>query len=278
MSHEHERGPFDRGLAEDLRVWKQQLLGRRRLLKWVAYGGALIACGEEGASDPEGGSGNTNTSTTSASSGSCPNQIPAETAGPYPGDGTNGPNVLTIDGVVRSDIRTSIGSASGVAGGVPVTLRMTVRSLSCTPLQDYVVYIWQCDREGRYSMYSAGAENENYLRGVQQTDENGVVEFVTVFPACYPGRWPHIHFEIYTGLSEATVGRNAAATSQLAFPKAECDEVFTTTGYQASVANLAALTLQTDGVFRDGVDLQLPAITGNATDGYAATLEVTINA
>ncbi|MEY4546808.1 MAG: hypothetical protein RL685_3003 [Pseudomonadota bacterium] len=275
MSHEHERGPFERGLAEDLRVWKQQRLGRRRLLKWVAYGGALIACGEEDGSDPEGSSGNTNTS-----SGSCPDEIPSETAGPYPGDGTNanGTNVLTIDGVLRSDIRTSIGSASGVAGGVPVTVRMTVRSLSCTPLQDYVVYIWQCDREGRYSMYSAGAENENYLRGVQQTDENGVVEFVTVFPACYPGRWPHIHFEIYTGMSQATVGSNAVATSQLAFPKATCDEVFTTTGYQASVGNLAALTLQTDGVFRDGVDKQLPAITGNATDGYSATLDVTIDA
>lgn len=277
MSHEHERGPLDRGLAEDLRVWKQQLLGRRRLLKWVAYGGALIACGDDGSSDPEGGNGNTNTA---ESNGNCPNQIPSETAGPYPGDGTNanGTNVLTIDGVVRSDIRTSVGTASGVAGGVPVTVRLTVRSLSCTPLQDYAVYIWQCDREGRYSMYSAGAENENYLRGVQQTDENGVVEFVTVFPACYPGRWPHIHFEIYTGLSEATVGNNAAATSQLAFPEATCDEVFATPGYEASPASLAALSLATDNVFRDGVDLQLAAMTGNVTDGYVATLDVTINA
>ena len=127
MSHEHERGPLDRGLAEDLRVWKLQLMGRRRLLKWVAYGGALIACGDDGSSDPEGSDGNENT----ASSGSCPDQIPAETEGPYPGDGTNGPNVLSIAGVVRSDIRSSIGNASGVAGGVPVTVRLTVRSLSC---------------------------------------------------------------------------------------------------------------------------------------------------
>jgi protocatechuate 3,4-dioxygenase beta subunit len=273
MSHEHEPGPLERGLAEDLRVWRQQLLGRRGLLKWVAYGGALIACADEDGSSGPGGNDNTG-----ASTGSCPDQIPAETAGPFPGDGSNGPDVLTIDGVLRRDIRSSIGAASGVAGGVPVTLRMTLRSLSCAPLQDYVVYIWQCDREGRYSMYSAGAENENYLRGVQQTDENGVVELLTIFPACYPGRWPHIHFEIFTGLSEATVGGNALATSQLAFPKAQCDEVFATTGYEASVASLAALTLQTDGVFRDGVDLQLATMTGNATDGYVATLDVTIDA
>lgn len=272
MSHEHERGPLDRGLAEDLRVWRQQMLGRRRLLKWVAYGGALVACGDDG--DPEGDGGGLST-------GECPNEIPPETAGPFPGDGTNGTgptNVLTIDGVVRSDIRSSVGSASGVAGGVPVTVRLTVRSLSCTPLDGYAVYIWQCDREGRYSMYSAGAENENYLRGVQQTDANGVAEFVTIFPACYPGRWPHIHFEIFTGLSEATTGRNAAATSQLAFPESVCDEVFATTGYEASVGNLAVLSLATDGIFRDGVERQLAAMTGNTTAGYVATLDVTIDA
>ena len=158
-----------------------------------------------------------------------------------------------------------------------VTVRLTLRNRSCAPLAGHAVYIWQCDREGRYSMYSAGAENENYLRGVQATDPDGVAEFVTVFPACYPGRWPHIHFEIFTSLSEATTGRSSVATSQLAFPKAACDEVFATSGYQASVASLAALSLQTDGVFRDGVARQLAAMTGNAGEGYLATLDVTID-
>jgi protocatechuate 3,4-dioxygenase beta subunit len=277
MSHEHERGPFDRGLAEDLRVWRQ-LLGRRRVLKWVAYGGALIACGDSGGSDPEGSAGSTGSN--DEGNGSCAGEIPAETAGPFPGDGTNagGLSVLDIDGVVRRDIRASVGTASGVAGGIPLTVRLTVRSTSCTPLQGYAVYIWACDREGRYSMYSAGAENENYCRGVQATGEDGVAEFVTIFPACYTGRWPHIHFEVFTGLSEATVGNNAVATSQLAFPEATCDEVFATSGYEASVGNLAALSLQTDGIFRDGVDLQLATLTGNVSDGYVATLDLTVDA
>ena len=271
MSAEHERAPFDRGLREDLRVWRAQLLGRRRLLKWVACGGALVACGDEGSAEgSDGGS----------STGECPGVIPRETAGPFPGDGTNGAgptNALTLDGVVRRDLRSSVGGATGVAGGVPVTVRLTLRNRSCAPLAGHAVYIWQCDREGRYSMYSAGAENENYLRGVQATDPDGVAEFVTVFPACYPGRWPHIHFEIFTSLSEATTGRSSVATSQLAFPKAACDEVFATSGYQASVASLAALSLQTDGVFRDGVARQLAAMTGNAGEGYLATLDVTID-
>jgi hypothetical protein len=31
-------------------------------------------------------------------------EVPEETAGPYPGDGSNGPNVLDDSGIVRSDM------------------------------------------------------------------------------------------------------------------------------------------------------------------------------
>ena len=40
-------------------------------------------------------------------------KIPEETAGPYPGDGSNGPNALTRSGIVRGDIRKSFGKAKG---------------------------------------------------------------------------------------------------------------------------------------------------------------------
>jgi protocatechuate 3,4-dioxygenase beta subunit len=32
---------------------------------------------------------------------------------------------------------------------------------------------------------------------VQITDANGVVSFTSIFPGCYSGRWPHIHFEVF---------------------------------------------------------------------------------
>lgn len=35
--------------------------------------------------------------------------------------------------------------------------------------------------------------NRTYLRGAQQTDEDGVVQFQTFFPGHYEGRAPHIH-------------------------------------------------------------------------------------
>ncbi|PRC06847.1 hypothetical protein CQ010_11320 [Arthrobacter sp. MYb211] len=44
-------------------------------------------------------------------------------------------------------------------------------------------------------MSFSGLQNENYLRGVQLTDANGIVRFTSIFPAYYAGRWPHIHLE-----------------------------------------------------------------------------------
>ena len=131
-------------------------------------------------------------------------------------------------------------------------------------------------RRGLARRLGTAAGDENYLRGVLETDADGIVEFTTIFPACYPGRWPHIHFEVYSGLAAATSGRNAVATSQLALPKASCDDVFETTGYEASFNNLAALSLASDGVFRDGASLQTATMTGTVAAGYEASLDVTI--
>jgi hypothetical protein len=94
-------------------------------------------------------------------------EIPDETAGPYPGDGSNGPNVLTESGVVRSDITTSFRDFTGTAQAVPMTLELIVRDLANggTPFAGVAVYVWHCDREARYSLYSDGATDQNYLPG-----------------------------------------------------------------------------------------------------------------
>jgi protocatechuate 3,4-dioxygenase beta subunit len=171
-----------------------------------------------------------------------------------------------------------VGSATGTAAGIPLTVTLTLVNASgtCEPLQGYAIYLWHCDREGRYSLYSSGVTNQNYLRGVQETDANGQVTFTTIFPACYSGRWPHIHFEVYPALASATQAGNKIATSQLALPQAACDEVYATTGYSASVSNLRQVSLSSDNVFSDGYSTQLATVTGNTTDGYAATLTVAI--
>jgi hypothetical protein len=127
-------------------------------------------------------------------------------------------------------------------------------------------------------MYSQGITNENYLRGVQVTDANGQVTFTTIFPACYNGRWPHMHFEVYPSLASATSSANKIATSQIALPKAICDQVFATTGYSQSVNSFAQTSLATDNVFRDGVSLETPTYSGDATNGIELAMDVAVNA
>ncbi len=187
--------------------------------------------------------------------------------------------MLTESGIVRQDITSSFGSASGVAEGVPLTLRFKVYDLSgdeVTSLPGAAVYAWHCDRAGNYSMYDGDAADENYLRGVQEADSDGWLSFTTIFPACYAGRWPHVHLEVYESVDTATSASTKLRTSQLAFPQAVCEQVYATEGYEQSVSNLAAVSLDSDGIFSDGYSLQLATMTGSIDEGYVATLKVPI--
>jgi protocatechuate 3,4-dioxygenase beta subunit len=206
--------------------------------------------------------------------------IPDETGGPFPGDGTNGPNALTEAGIVRKDITNSIGSFSGVAKGVPLTMRfvLTDTANGCAPLANAAIYAWHCTRDGGYSMYSPGVEDENYLRGVQTADANGVVEFTTIFPGCYSGRWPHVHFEVYSTLDAAMAQSGFIKVSQLAFGRDICEQVYAADGYEASVGNLAGVSLESDGVFGDdGGVSQLGTVSGDVAGELSIELAVGVN-
>ncbi|NML44121.1 intradiol ring-cleavage dioxygenase [Ramlibacter sp. G-1-2-2] len=276
----HEHG---HSLADDL----AQLQGRRKALAWIGSGAltVLAACGGggggSGSDDSEGVSSNTTTTSTSSSStatlDSC-SVIPSETEGPYPADGTNGPNALTQSGIVRSNIVSSFGSYSGAADGVPLTIKLKLVSVSgsCVSLENHAIYLWHCDQLGRYSLYSSGATSQNYLRGMQVTDANGEATFTSIFPACYDGRWPHIHFEVFSSLARATSGSNDSKTSQIALPAAACAAVYADSRYTGSTSNLARVSLATDMVFADGATLETPEITGSASAGYVIALTVGI--
>lgn len=212
-----------------------------------------------------------------AAAASC-ETIPEETPGPFPGDGSNGPDIRSVEGVVRRDIRTSIGSASATAEGTPLTftLRMRDASKGCAAYPGAAVYAWHCDRDGNYSMYSPAAANENYLRGIQEADVDGNVTFESVFPGCYSGRWPHIHFEVFASLADAVGGGSPIATSQLAFPADACASAYGAPGYETSVSNLSRLSLESDMVFADGVGQQIAATTGDTSKGFTAILDVAV--
>jgi len=138
------------------------------------------------------------------------------------------------------------------------------------------VYLWHCDRDGNYSMYSSAVASENYLRGVQETDATGTVTFTSIFPGCYAGRWPHIHYEVYPSVAKATAASSILHTSQIALPETTCAEAYAADGYTKSVTNLKGVSLESDNVFSDGWDLQLATATGSVSSGYVIANTVSI--
>lgn len=274
---DHEPHDHDRGLHHDVEV----LVGRRKLLGLLGgltVAGALAACGQgstssSSSSAPAASASGSASGSSSASGGSLA-EVPDETTGPYPADGSNGVNSLDDAGIVRRDIRSSYDISTSTASGVPLTIRLTARDASTgDALAGAAVYLWHANQDGKYSLYTL--PQENYLRGVQETDATGTVEFTSVFPGCYDGRWPHIHFEVYSSVADATSSGPIVKTSQIALPKEACDAVYATSGYEASVGNLARTSLARDMVFRDdGAIHQLASMSGDASSGYTASLTI----
>ncbi|MGE4410364.1 MAG: intradiol ring-cleavage dioxygenase [Sphingobium sp.] len=295
----------DHGLARDLAELEGLAVGRRHMLGLMASAGStafLVGCGGSDSSSastdvtistgtstatptPTPTSSDSSSSGSSSSSSTC-TVYADETNGPYPADGTNTSNgatsnVLVTSGIVRSDIRPSFISSSTVAGGVMVTFTITLVDAndSCSPLAGYAVYVWHCDADGDYSLYDL--PGESYLRGVQVTDENGQCTFTTIFPGCYAGRYPHIHFETYSSLSNATSGRYAVLISQFAMPADACTTVYASSDYSGtSQRNFASTSIASDNVFGDNMTAQQSAMTvtmsGSVADGYTASATVGI--
>lgn len=256
--HDH-----DLGFAHDI----SQMLGRRRFLTLMGGFGMAAAAG------------------TQAAALECVS-LPWETAGPYPGDGTNTKegqivNALTQEGVIRQDIRNSFADLTPVADGIRLDLELSlVDSDGCTPLAGYAIYVWHCDTIGKYSLYDT--VEANYLRGVGIADDQGKVKFTTIFPGCYDGRWPHVHFEVFENVQSAVSGDASVLTAQFALPEQTCATVYAAdTRYTNGTRNLGRISIPTDNVFSDNtpaqIDQQMLKLTGSPTGGYVGTLEIPID-
>ncbi|WP_314647559.1 intradiol ring-cleavage dioxygenase [uncultured Microbacterium sp.] len=267
----------DQGAPFDMRT----VMSRRGVLGFAGLGiGAMIltactvapsASSASPSTSEAGGTGDDGTSTSG--------EIPDETAGPYPADGSNGPDILERSGIVRRDITRSI-DGGATATGVPLTIEFQLVDVANgdAPFAGAALYAWHCTAQGEYSMYSGGLEDVTYLRGVQVADAQGRVSFTSIFPGCYAGRWPHIHIEVYPDVGSITDATNAVATSQMALPQAESAGVYALDGYEGSARNLGAVTLAQDTVFGDdSAASQLATISGDENAGYTAALVVRID-
>jgi protocatechuate 3,4-dioxygenase beta subunit len=188
---------------------------------------------------------------------------PTQTEGPY----------FVDEHLNRSDIRVDPYDGS-VKAGVPLTLGLRISSISnadCTPLMGAIVDIWHCDAAGVYSDATDPNFNttgKKFLRGYQVTDENGGVQFTTIYPGWYRGRTVHIHFKVR---AKTKAGRSYEFTSQLYFNDSITDRVHTHQPY----ASRGERTLKNDedSIFRDGGRLLMLSLVESG-QGYAAIFDV----
>jgi protocatechuate 3,4-dioxygenase beta subunit len=181
---------------------------------------------------------------------------------------TEGPYYVDVD-LLRSDIRSDA-TTGEVKAGAPLVLTFNVSQVSngsCTPLEGALVEIWHCDAAGVYSGVSDpgfDTSGQNWLRGGQMTDANGVATFTTIYPGWYSGRTVHIHFKVAPNETQVF-------TSQLFFDEAVSDQVFAQSPYvekgQRDQLN------STDNIYDD----LLLLTTTQSGDGYAATFDIGID-
>ncbi len=190
---------------------------------------------------------------------------PEQEEGPYYIDGA----------VVRKDLTEG---KPGIPMTLRIAL---VDARRCAPLPSAAVDVWHCDAEGVYSGFATEGrggrgrgpgpgggmpppgegsdafgprmppppggrgprrtDKSRFLRGVQATNAQGMVEFGTIYPGWYEGRAIHIHLK-------AHIGDHVAHTGQLFFPEDVTERVARMAPY-AKHANVRRTRQEEDGIF-----------------------------
>jgi protocatechuate 3,4-dioxygenase beta subunit len=189
---------------------------------------------------------------------------PEQTEGPY----------FVDKALERADIRVDP-STGTISAGVPLALEFVLSRVTaantCDVLPRAQVDIWHCDALGKYSDVSdrsGDTRGQQFLRGYQVSDANGVVRFTTIYPGWYRGRAVHVHFKVRT---PGDNGRTDEFTSQVYFPDELTDRVHMEQPYASNRGQ--RLLNERDMIFREGgTQLILPVVP--RADGYAATYRI----
>ena len=225
-------------------------IGRREAMAVMGAASAAIAlgCGDSPTS-PSTTTSSSSTTTTSTNAACA--VTPTETVGPYP----------SLTDLFRSDIRENKQGAQ-----LTLTIKVVNAGGGCTPVSGANVEIWHVDAAGNYSQYGTQT-TQTYLRGIQTTNANGEVTFVTIYPGWYQGRATHIHVEV-------TINGVSRKVTQMAFPESVNNAVHTSGVYSSRGTN--PMSNLADGIFADSLSSEIVTPAGDSASGYSATFQVGI--
>ncbi|UVO07934.1 intradiol ring-cleavage dioxygenase [Pectobacterium polonicum] len=181
--------------------------------------------------------------------------------------------------------------------GIPLLLKIKViDGVTCEPVDNILVDIWHCNARGKYSGWSfispdkeastddVGTVNRtdstSFFRGIQPTDQNGVVRFTTIFPGFYAGRATHIHVAIRRPSKNPLEKEHFAFVGQLYFPEDLCRVVYNNEPY--SPRDITRVTNDKDDYFTkmNGVQSLLTVNKvneGDFNDGFTGEIILSID-
>jgi len=218
----------------------------------------------------------TSTNNSCTLSSSSLHATPQQTEGPYFVDGM--PN--------RSDIRSDTSNGL-VEKGIKFNLILHVYGINggqCVPLKGAKVDIWHANSQGVYSAVSdMGTTQNNFLRGYQITDNNGIVKFTTIYPGWYQGRAIHIHDKVRTFNGSQT---NLEWTSQIYFNDSMNDQIHKLAPYSTHEApqttdkqDMIFTGPSTDGLVKSSSGkLLLINVTKSGENAYEGLFNIVLNA
>lgn len=182
----------------------------------------------------------------------------------------------SASGYNRSNILANV-AGTDAQTGVPLTLTLYVYDAENgnAAVSGAQVDIWHCNALGVYSNEAVeSTTGQSWLRGYQLTDATGRVAFQTIIPGWYQGRATHIHLRVRSRYSEASSTSDGTNTTQVFFPQATLDTLYTTVAPYSTKAK-DTTTNASDRVYTTQTHAENELVlSGDATNGYSATFSI----
>ncbi|CAH0023484.1 unnamed protein product [Clonostachys rhizophaga] len=181
--------------------------------------------------------------------------------------------------------------------GVEIILDYQVIDVeTCEPVPDVYLEMWHCNSTGVYSgVVASGNGNSNdetnidntFLRGIQPTNDEGVAQFLSLFPGHYTGRATHIHVMVHTNATlqkNYTLGNEnyASHVGQAFFDQDLISEVSLVEPYNTNTQEITTNSedsILSEEVATDGVDpvMEYTLLGDDVSQGLFAWLAFGIN-